>query len=273
MIDTINYHFTNVCNYSCKHCFVNKNIEELSLQDKLKVIDNVSNYFQSIHVKGRLNLVGGEPLMSPDIDKLIHYAYQQGMEVSLVTNGVLLNHEFIEANHSYLTMVGLSIDSLDTRINTLIGRCLVNRKVISESEWMEKINLLKKHNIKVKINVCLSKLNYHNEEMYRFLKTAQPDRLKILAMSITEGINDNSMDNLLSNQEVENWCHSILELNPVIEYSGQMHNAYVVINALGQLIVNDQGSEIIIKDLVEQPLVREDMSLIDEEKYARRYEG
>ena len=50
-----------------------------------------------------------------------------------------------------------------------------------------------------------------------------------------------------------------------------MQNAYVMVNSRGMLCINDQGIEKELKNLVENRLVSEDLSLIDPHKYFKRY--
>lgn len=64
MYSCINLHFTDFCNFHCKHCFVKKENCELSF-DELKVaVDKIYKYFKDNGIKGRINLAGGEPLQA-----------------------------------------------------------------------------------------------------------------------------------------------------------------------------------------------------------------
>lgn len=60
-----------------------------------KVIDNI-DYHAKDYKKRRINFTGGEPLIVHYLDKLIKYAYDKNFNISLITNGVLLNKKFIE---------------------------------------------------------------------------------------------------------------------------------------------------------------------------------
>lgn len=86
---------TTKCTLNCKHCNMflpyyktneHENLETLkkSLDDLFKNIDKVLT----------LNLLGGEPFLSPDLDKLINYIYQNHAakigKLILTTNGTLI---------------------------------------------------------------------------------------------------------------------------------------------------------------------------------------
>lgn len=63
MYSCINLHFTDFCNFHCKHCFVKKENCELSF-DELKItVDKIYKYFKDNGIKGRINLAGGEFLL------------------------------------------------------------------------------------------------------------------------------------------------------------------------------------------------------------------
>ena len=70
---TINLHFTDVCNYICHHCFVKKQGKELSLEAIKTIIDKITNYSEENHLDTRINLAGGEPLVSKNIQAIIDY--------------------------------------------------------------------------------------------------------------------------------------------------------------------------------------------------------
>lgn len=90
MYSCINLHFTDFCNFHCKHCLVKKENCVLSF-DELKVaVDKIYKYFNDNEIKGRINLAGGEHLMSRNIDRLIDYIASKGIEVS-ITNGYYLD--------------------------------------------------------------------------------------------------------------------------------------------------------------------------------------
>jgi len=58
---TLNFHFTDYCNFTCNHCFVNLEDQNLTLDQCKNIIDKVKtkNEFN------RINLAGGEPMVIP----------------------------------------------------------------------------------------------------------------------------------------------------------------------------------------------------------------
>ena len=43
-INTINIHFLDACNYTCKHCFVNKENNQLNFYQMKIIIDKISAF-------------------------------------------------------------------------------------------------------------------------------------------------------------------------------------------------------------------------------------
>ncbi len=64
---TINLHFTDFCNFKCKHCFVERQGKELSLENIKIIIDKIVEFSNDKNIKTRINLAGGEPLVSKNL--------------------------------------------------------------------------------------------------------------------------------------------------------------------------------------------------------------
>ena len=110
-----------------------------------------------------------------------------------------------------------------------------------------------------------------NDDFTNFLEKVKPDRLKVMVLSIVAGVNDKLADQKPTQEQVEAFVARHKAFNPVVENDGEMQNAYVMVNSRGMLCINDQGIEKELKNLVENRLVSEDLSLIDPHKYFKRY--
>ena len=232
MKNKINIHFTDKCNYSCKYCFICKSSRELS-------IDEIKTIVDKIPVDYRINLAGGEPLCSKNIQEIIDYIYAKGHEVSLITNGSLLTEEFIKHNEDKLSMIGISIDSLSKSKNIEIGRCCYN-KAITNERVIELCQLLKKYNIRSKINICISKFNI-DEDFYPFLVSANPDCIKFLRVLNYEEVNKMKYD--ITDEEWKQTIEKYSKLpNSKFEDNDYMENSYIIIDSAGNLTKDNQHS-------------------------------
>jgi MoaA/NifB/PqqE/SkfB family radical SAM enzyme len=96
------WNLTKQCNLRCKHCYANagpyKNPDELTLEQKLKVVDILNDAGVVMTA-----FSGGEPLLSPDFWTVAEYASKKGMYTSIATNGTTL----IPKNIKRLKTVGI----------------------------------------------------------------------------------------------------------------------------------------------------------------------
>lgn len=108
-------------------------------------------------------------------------------------------------------MIGISVDSLNDECNRLIGRCDKLGAVIPYNKLVLLCKNIKEIGIKLKINICVSKNNI-KEDFTDFLYEIQPDRLKLLQMTIDEGVNDDSFFKKLQYQNLINFLKNIVYL-------------------------------------------------------------
>ena len=104
---------STLCNLKCQMCPLNNGLNRktgvLSFEKFKKIYDEINPPY--------LNLTGiGEPLLNPDIFKIIKYGRAKGSLVKIDTNGTLLTDENIKKLiHSEPTFVSVSIDSVDKK--------------------------------------------------------------------------------------------------------------------------------------------------------------
>ena len=232
--DCINIHITDKCNFQCKHCYVNKQNYELSLEEIKIATDKIHKYFYDNNIKGRINIAGGEPLMHKDIDDIIYYIKSKDIEVSIITNGYFLDDTFIEKHKNNISMIGISMDSLDDNTNKKIGRVYKN-KVLSETEIIEKCKKIKNKGMKLKINTCLLKYNI-NENFNKFINKIKPDRYKILQALIYDqklkskyGVSEEEVDKFIS--KINYKC--------VVEKEKELKSSYLIIDSKGNISTNN----------------------------------
>lgn len=141
---------TSRCNCKCKICDLwkkHKNIIEL----------NTHEIFQMLGEAKKLNFVsyiafGGEPLLRPDIFKILNYAHNLGLYTIIITNGIYLPEKVQKIKRVVdFTFVSLDYDSEYHDELRGINGVFTNA--------VDGIKRLRKANRKVAINCVLSKLN------------------------------------------------------------------------------------------------------------------
>lgn len=119
------------CNLNCPYCYVGseRNKQELTTEEWKAVIDQLP--FYSI-----ATLVGGEPLMRKDfIDILAYVSKKIFNKVHIVSNGILINDEIINAFIKYkLLLLSVSLDGYGENHDRNRGKDGIFDKIISNLE-------------------------------------------------------------------------------------------------------------------------------------------
>lgn len=76
---------TSKCNHNCLHCFLGKDLNSFPPLP----LDKVLRFIDILNDKGISQIIisGGEPLLHPDIEKIIKYASKYPINLTILTNG------------------------------------------------------------------------------------------------------------------------------------------------------------------------------------------
>jgi MoaA/NifB/PqqE/SkfB family radical SAM enzyme len=111
------FNITDKCNLKCPHCFAEDNRRELNTQECQEVIRQAKDANCV-----RVILCGKEPLMRKDIFEILLYIRDMGMDVELMTNGILVNNTVIEdLINCGIKKVQVSIDGFEGTHDTIRG--------------------------------------------------------------------------------------------------------------------------------------------------------
>jgi len=115
-IDYLRISITDRCNLRCAYCLPAGGIQWTPLADMLSN-EEILRFVEAAAALGirKVRLTGGEPLVRPDLSDLIRgiMAVSGIQEVSLTTNGMLLERMAGALAHSGLDRVNVSLDTLD----------------------------------------------------------------------------------------------------------------------------------------------------------------
>lgn len=101
------------CNYKCSFCYNHNSFASEGREfDRLssQVIKNIIDQVKDADIK-IIRFTGGEPMLHPDIFKLLRYGKKKGFEVRLNTNGSLINERNINKMKDLIDNVLLPIES------------------------------------------------------------------------------------------------------------------------------------------------------------------
>jgi MoaA/NifB/PqqE/SkfB family radical SAM enzyme len=97
------------CNLACEYCNEYDDFSKpVPTKTMFQRVDKLAELGTSV-----ITISGGEPLLHPDLDGIIHRIRQRGMIAGLITNGYLLTAERIEGlNQAGLEWLQISIDNV-----------------------------------------------------------------------------------------------------------------------------------------------------------------
>ena len=100
---------TDRCNLDCSYC------TEYDNSRPHPSLDDLKKWIRKIRKLGtmRIALVGGEPLVHPNIVELVRYCRELGFATSLTTNGFLLTRKLLaELEDAGLQVMQISVDRM-----------------------------------------------------------------------------------------------------------------------------------------------------------------
>lgn len=151
---------TRRCNLSCGYC---NEYDDFSPPVPLDVLLARVDHLAALKTAS-ITFTGGEPLLHPDLDKLVRAARNHGMIVTMITNGFRLTRSWIDRlNAADLQGMQISIDNLKPDE--------VSMKSLSSVE--RKLGLLSQHaKFKVNVNSVLGVSGERTQEIVTVAETA-----------------------------------------------------------------------------------------------------
>jgi len=147
----VDFHITGFCNLSCPFCC---GTPKRVFGPSFRSIQLVINKLLKIGVT-TIVLTGGEPLVRPDLTKIIKYLHLKGLEVYLSTNGLLLLKYWPQIK-KYLNCLGLPLDGSTGAMSEKMGRSLKSYQAVLKILKFFKKN---KPSCIVKVGTVVSKVN------------------------------------------------------------------------------------------------------------------
>lgn len=127
------FELTYRCNLQCPYCYVgcDRSKEELTTEEWFKIIDQIPWY-------SFVTLVGGEPLIRKDfIDILMKVAKKTYGKLNVVSNGILVNDEIIDAFiKSKMMLLSVSLDGYGKNHDKNRAKDGIFEKIMSNFENM-----------------------------------------------------------------------------------------------------------------------------------------
>ncbi len=111
----IQWHLTETCNLSCRHCYQGERGTDEMLFCEIKrtiaeVADMVTAWSEEygLAFSRSMNITGGEPLLRPDLFPILDEVRKQGFDCTLLTNGTLISPD-IAATLADMGLAGVQV--------------------------------------------------------------------------------------------------------------------------------------------------------------------
>lgn len=151
------------CNLRCRYCMPENPDwtpkEELCTTDELLALIDL---FISMGVK-KVRLTGGEPLVRKDFDVILRHLAAKPVELSMTTNGVLIDRHIPLLKENGLRKINVSLDTLRPERFAMITRRTGFETV------MENIRLLVDEGFRVKVNAVIMR-GMNDDELIDFVE-------------------------------------------------------------------------------------------------------
>lgn len=185
----------------------------------------------------KITFTGGEPLLHPHLGDSLFESKRLGLTTMIVSNGSLIKQEFLEKNHTFIDWIGLSLDSSNERTEFSLGRGFGNHVEIIE----QKVELIKKFGIKLKINTVVTSSNWF-EDMGEIIVKLKPDRWKVFQILKIKGENDIEAERLfITAKQFMSFVRNHIGLNPIYEPNELFQGSYLMLDPLGRFFQNSKG--------------------------------
>lgn len=235
------WNITARCNQNCKYCHRFLNINDLTYDENLNILNNLENSGIT-----SITWTGGEALLLKGIDDLLKISYEKGIKNKIITNGKLLTKERIDKIYKYLDSITLSIDSVDDNINDSLGR---GKKHFTEIKEILDYIKEKKYDVKIRINsvICKNNINKFSDLIY-FLNDYNIYSWRIFKfMPLREKsiINKDLFDiALFDYNEVVKYIKSNSNIKNIdTRIDEDMEKKYVLILANGDIVITNKGKD------------------------------
>jgi selenobiotic family peptide radical SAM maturase len=83
---TLQWHITQVCDLHCKHCYDRSDRSPLSLEQAVRVLDDLRAFCRERRVRGAVSFTGGNPLLHPQFNEIYRAAADRGFGTAILGN-------------------------------------------------------------------------------------------------------------------------------------------------------------------------------------------
>lgn len=187
------FELTYLCNLNCPYCYVGEERKknELTTQEWFDIIEQIPFY-------SFVTLVGGEPLIRKDFIRILEKTAKKTFgKLNVVTNGILINDEIIDAFiRTKMMLLSVSLDGYGENHDKNRGKEGIFEKIITN---LENLQSKKDKNTKPMIDIKTIVLAENLDDLPKLYKLCNDMKFEFLSISFLR--NNNLKQNSVLRQE------------------------------------------------------------------------
>ena len=204
------------CNLRCTYCMPAEGIL-LSPKTSLMTADEIFEIAKVFvnHGVDKIRLTGGEPLLRKDFSEIIAQLASLKTEISITTNGILIDKHIAILKQYNVKKINLSLDTLiPSKFETITLRNQFDKVI-------DNLHLLLNNNFKIKINVVLIK-EFNDNEIIDFIRLTQhlPVSVRFIEFMPFAG-NDWDKSKMVSQNEILNQVENHFSASEIVQLENE----------------------------------------------------
>jgi len=247
----LNWHLEAYCNYACEFCYAplvkQRELSRISELEGLRLVQDIANSGVS-----KINFVGGEAMLNPNIEAWIIQAKSVGLTTSIVSNGTRMTKRWLQRMSSHLDWLGLSIDASNDELHALMGRGRRGEIESGISRHLERTtevwSFAEEFGYGLKLNTVVTSMNAE-DDMSELVASLKPNRWKICRVLEIKGENDGKVLPLLvTSRQFDDYVSrhksslkNLDRIQIVAEDNEDMLGTYAMIDPQGRAYTNLHG--------------------------------
>lgn len=159
---------SNNCNSDCVYCNskeFRRNCSQRTMPKGhiFKILDFIADW----GIKAICWAGGGEPLLNPELMPALYHAKKLGFENSVVTNGILLDRDYLQCFEDNCRYLGISIDSFQPDIYQQMRRANLNKSIA------DIISPILEYKSRLEVSVKINIHPYNYRDLFNTAKIAK----------------------------------------------------------------------------------------------------
>ncbi|XP_033629499.1 radical S-adenosyl methionine domain-containing protein 2-like [Asterias rubens] len=245
---SVNYHFTRQCNYSCGFCFhTAKTSFVLPIEDAKKGLRMLKEAGME-----KVNFSGGEPFIvqrGKFVGELVRYCKDE-LElpsVTIVSNGSLISEKWFQDYGEHLDILAISCDSFDPAVNEKIGRQQGRKDHLDSLHSVR--DYCHKYKVAFKINSVINTYN-KDEDMAECILDLNPCRWKVFQCLLIGGENSgedalrNAESYVITEEEFQTFLQRHKDVKCLVPESNEkMQNSYLILDEYMRFLDCTEGTK------------------------------